>query len=107
VAQIKLGGKPVPADVQASVWGFFTLYALVFVTASTLLACMGQDLATAFTAVAATLGNIGPGLGTVGPAENFAHLPTAAKWLLSLCMLLGRLEIYTVLVLLVPEFWRH
>ncbi|MBC7356852.1 MAG: TrkH family potassium uptake protein, partial [Desulfomicrobiaceae bacterium] len=53
------------------------------------------------------LGNIGPGLGTVGPAENFAHLPTAAKWLLSLCMLLGRLEIYTVLVLLVPEFWRH
>ncbi len=106
VVQLKLGGKPVPADVQASVWGFFSLYVTVFLLGSLLLTLMGIDLPTAFTAVAATLGNIGPGLGTVGPTENFAHLPIAAKWVLSLCMLLGRLEIYTVLVLLVPEFWR-
>jgi len=87
-------------------WGFFTLYVAVFCLAGIFLATMGIDLPTAYTAVAATLGNVGPGLGTVGPAENFAHLPAAAKWILSLCMLLGRLELYTVLVLCIPEFWR-
>jgi trk system potassium uptake protein TrkH len=56
--------------------------------------------------VAATNGNIGPGLGLVGPADNYAHIPVLGKWLLILCMLLGRLEIYTVLILFVPEFWR-
>jgi trk system potassium uptake protein TrkH len=106
VIQLKLGAKPVPADIQASIWGFFTLYVAVFCLAGIFLATMGIDLPTAYTAVAATLGNVGPGLGTVGPAENFAHLPAAAKWILSLCMLLGRLELYTVLVLCIPEFWR-
>jgi trk system potassium uptake protein TrkH len=56
--------------------------------------------------VAATLGNIGPGFGTIGPVENFAHLPMPGKWLLIWCMLVGRLEIFTVIILLVPEFWR-
>jgi trk system potassium uptake protein TrkH len=67
---------------------------------------MGVDVATAFAAVIATIGNIGPGLGLVGPTDNYAHIPLLGKWLLILCMLLGRLEIYTVLVLFVPEFWR-
>jgi trk system potassium uptake protein TrkH len=67
---------------------------------------MGLDLITALGAVAACLGNIGPGFGTVGPVENFAHLPAAAKWVLAWCMLLGRLEIYTVIILVVPEFWK-
>ncbi|MDO9109256.1 MAG: potassium transporter TrkG, partial [Desulfatirhabdiaceae bacterium] len=61
---------------------------------------------TSFSAVAACIGNIGPGLGNVGPREHFGHLPLAAKWVLSFCMLLGRLEIYTVIILFVPEFWR-
>jgi trk system potassium uptake protein len=56
--------------------------------------------------VASCLGNIGPGFGTVGPAENYAHLPDLAKWVLAGCMLLGRLEIYTVIILIVPEFWK-
>ncbi len=67
---------------------------------------MNVDLVTSIGAVAATLGNIGPGLGLVGPANNYAHMPYLGKWLLSWCMLLGRLEIFTVIILIVPEFWR-
>jgi trk system potassium uptake protein TrkH len=89
------------------VWGFFILYLGLFILSSFLVAAMGVDVVTAFASVAATIGNIGPGLGEVGPADNYAAMPYMAKWLLSLCMLLGRLEIYTVIVLLVPEFWRR
>ena len=71
-----------------------------------LLAGIGVDFVTAFGAVAATIGNIGPGFGMVGPVENYAGIPILGKWLLIWCMLLGRLEIYTVIILLVPEFWR-
>jgi trk system potassium uptake protein TrkH len=70
------------------------------------LAAVGVDFVTALGAVAACIGNIGPGFGTVGPVENYAHIPYLGKWLLIWCMLLGRLEIYTMLILLVPEFWR-
>jgi len=106
VIPIKLQGKVVPDDVIASVWGFFVLYLALFVVAALLLAAMGLDMATVLTAVAATIGNIGPGLGTVGPMDNYAHLPAAAKFILILCMLLGRLEVYTVFILFVPEFWK-
>lgn len=75
--------------------------------ASLLLAWLGLDVLTAISAVAATLGNIGPGLGSVGPVENYSHSPRLAKWICSFSMLAGRLEIYSVLVLLVPEFWRR
>ena len=82
------------------------LYLGLFILCSFLLATMGVDVVTSFAAVAATIGNIGPGLGLVGPADNYAHIPLLGKWLLILCMLLGRLEIYTVLSLVVPRFWR-
>jgi trk system potassium uptake protein TrkH len=82
------------------------LFMLLFVLSGLALTALGVDLLTAFTAVAACIGNIGPGLGEVGPVDNYAGIPTLGKWVLSFCMLLGRLEIYTVLVLLVPEFWR-
>ncbi|SHE59362.1 trk system potassium uptake protein TrkH [Desulfacinum infernum DSM 9756] len=107
VSQLKMGGKSVPVEVIHSVWGFFILYLGLFILSSFLVAAMGVDVVTAFASVAATIGNIGPGLGEVGPADNYAAMPYMAKWLLSLCMLLGRLEIYTVIVLLVPEFWRR
>ncbi|GLI32793.1 TrkH family potassium uptake protein [Desulforhabdus amnigena] len=106
VLQVKLAGRPVPDEVIKGIWGFFILYLALFILSSFLLAAMGQDILTAFSAVAASIGNIGPGFGNVGPTENYAHLPHSAKWLLALCMLLGRLEIYTVIVLFVPEFWR-
>ena len=71
-----------------------------------LLAATGVDLITSGAAVIATLSNIGPGLGQVGPTDNYAHLPQLAKGILIICMLMGRLELYTVLVLLLPTFWR-
>ncbi|MBW1677290.1 MAG: TrkH family potassium uptake protein [Deltaproteobacteria bacterium] len=106
VTQVKLGGRPISNEVLHSIWGYFMLYLGLFILCSFLLAAMGVDVVTSFAAVAATIGNIGPGLGMVGPTDNYAHIPVLGKWLLILCMLLGRLEIYTVLVLFVPEFWR-
>ena len=106
VLSIKIGGRSVPEDVMRSVLGFMALYMGLFGISSVMLAGMGVDFVTAFGAVAATMGNIGPGFGMVGPVENYAQLPYLGKWLLIWCMLLGRLEIYTMLILLVPEFWR-
>lgn len=106
VSHVKIAGKAVPDDVLRSVLGFLALYIGLFGLCSMLLAGMGVDFTTAFGAVAATLGNIGPGFGMVGPVENYALIPYAGKWLLIWCMLLGRLEIYTVIILLIPEFYR-
>jgi trk system potassium uptake protein TrkH len=106
VTRVKIGGKTVPDDVMRSVLGFLALYMGLFALSSVLLAGLGVDFTTAFTAVAATIGNVGPGFGMVGPLENYAQIPVLGKWLLIWCMLLGRLEIFTVIILIVPEFWR-
>jgi len=106
VKQIKIGGKTVSDDVMRSILAFMGLYIGLFAFSSVLLAAMGVDFTTSFAAVAATIGNIGPGFGLVGPTDNFAQIPYLGKWVLIWCMLLGRLEIYTVIILLVPEFWR-
>jgi trk system potassium uptake protein len=107
VTHVKIGGKPVPDAVMHGILGFLSLYMILYALSAVALAGLGVDFVTAFGAVAATISNIGPGFGTVGPVENFAHLPAAGKWLLVWCMLLGRLEIYTVIILLVPAFWRR
>jgi trk system potassium uptake protein TrkH len=106
VSRIKIGGKPVPEGVVRSVLGFLALYMALFAIATVLLAGTGLDFVTSLGAVAATIGNIGPGFGMVGPVENYAHIPYWGKWLLAWCMLLGRLEIYTLIILVVPDFWR-
>jgi trk system potassium uptake protein TrkH len=106
VSHVKIAGKPVPDDVMHSVLGFLALYVGLFALSSVLLAGLGVDFTTSFSAVAATIGNIGPGFGMVGPVENYAQIPFFGKWLLIWCMLLGRLEIFTVIILVVPEFWR-
>lgn len=106
VTSVKIGGRTVPQDVIHSVLGFLALYMGLFGLSSVVLAGMGVDFMTAFSAVASCIGNIGPGFGMVGPVENFAPIPVMGKWLLIWCMLLGRLEIYTLLIFLVPEFWR-
>jgi trk system potassium uptake protein TrkH len=106
VTTIKLGGQNVSEDVMRSVLGFLALYMGLFGISALLLAAVGVDFVTALSAVAASIGNIGPGFGSVGPVENYAQIPCLGKWLLIWCMLLGRLEIYTMLILLVPEFWR-
>ncbi len=106
VKHIKIGGRPVSEDVIRSVLGFMGLYVGLFAFSSVLIASMGVDLITSIASVAATIGNIGPGLGMVGPVDNYAQMPYLGKWVLIWCMLLGRLEIYTVIILFVPEFWR-
>ena len=101
------GGKAIPDPVASSVMGFFFLFALTFATLSLALGAAGLDFLTSLSGVATAMANVGPGLGAViGPSGNFAGLPDSAKWFLSLGMLLGRLELYGVLVLLWPEFWR-
>ncbi len=106
VTTIKLGGQTVSDDVMRSVLGFLALFAGLFAISTILLAAVGVDFITAFGAVAACIGNVGPGFGAVGPVENYAQIPYLGKWLLIWCMLLGRLEIYTVLILMMPTFWR-
>ncbi len=106
VSHVKLAGKTIPDDVLRSVMGFLCLYLLLFIVCSLVLAAMDVDAVTSVAAVAASMGNIGPGFGGVGPLDNFSAIPAAGKWLLVWCMLLGRLEIYTILILLVPEFWK-
>src|SRR6056297_2457179 len=106
VAPVKIGGKTVSDAVIGSILGFLALYMGLFGLCSVLLAGLGVDFTTAFSAVAASIGNIGPGLGLVGPIGNYAGIPDPGKWLLIWCMLLGRLEIYTVIIFLAPVFWK-
>lgn len=106
VRTIRYNGRIVPPDVLAGIQSMFVLYMAVFLLSSLALAWLGYDAITAISATAATLGNIGPGLGTVGPVENYAHFSLLAKWICSFNMLVGRLEVYSVTVLFFPEFWR-
>ncbi len=101
---VKIGKKPVADSVIDAVWGFLAIYVAVFVVMMLLLMASGLNQITAFSAVAATLNNLGPGLGDV--ASNYAGINDFSKWVLSFGMLLGRLEIFTLLVLLTPSFWR-
>ncbi len=104
VIHIKVGGKPLAGRVTDAVWGFFAAYVASFSILLLALMATGLDQKTAFSAIAACINNLGPGLGDVG--AHYANISDAAKWLLSFAMLLGRLEIFTLLVLLTPSFWR-
>jgi len=99
--------RAVPPALQTNVLGFFLLYMVVYGTGVLALTVGGRDLVTSVGATAATLGNIGPGLGLVGPASNYASLLDWEKWLLTGFMLVGRLELFTVLVLFLPGAWRR
>lgn len=106
VLPVKLGGRSVSEGVLNGIWGYFILFLILLLLSAFALAAMGVDVVTSFAAVVASIGNIGPGIGTVGPTESYAHLPLPGKAILTFCMLLGRLEIYTVIILFIPEFWR-
>ena len=106
ITSVKLGGNPVPQEILSSIWGFLILYLGIFVTSALIMASLGLDLISAFSSVAACIFNVGPGLGSVGPVKNYLMVPLMGKWVLIFCMLLGRLEIYTVIVLVMPAFWR-
>ena len=102
---VKLGNKAVPYRVVDAVWGFFSIYIIVFGVLLLIMMSTGLDQVTAFSAMAATLNNLGPGLGDV--SSGFMTLSDTAKWVAVAGMLLGRLEIFTLLVLITPMFWRH
>jgi trk system potassium uptake protein TrkH len=106
VLQVKLGGKIVEQEVVSHIVAFFTIFVLVFAIASFFMTFYTDDLETAVTSVIATLGNIGPGLSAVGATQNFAGIPAPGQGILIFCMLLGRLELYTVLILFLPGFWK-
>jgi trk system potassium uptake protein TrkH len=105
VRLVRLGGRAVPEEVLQTVQGFALLYVGIFVLAAAAMTALGLDLVSAAGAVATTLGNVGPGLGSVGPTDHYAGVPLLGKWILAACMLVGRLELYTVLVLFLPDFW--
>lgn len=85
---------------------FFILYLVVFIAGTLFMAALGVDFVTAVSSAAASIGNTGPGFGTVGPTDNFFHIPAAGKWVLSFLMLLGRLELYTMILLFARGTWK-
>ncbi|NVK00684.1 MAG: potassium transporter [Oceanospirillaceae bacterium] len=105
IMPVKLGRRPISSKVLEAVWGFFSVYLIVFVTMLIALMATGLDQVTAWSAVGATLNNLGPGLGDV--SANYGTINEPAKWILVLAMLMGRLEVFTLLVLLTPAFWRR
>ncbi|MCU0932008.1 MAG: TrkH family potassium uptake protein, partial [Serpentinimonas sp.] len=106
VNPVTMGGQSVPVNVMTMVLGFMLIYGAVTMGLTFLLLLSGLDIVTSFSAVVATVNNIGPGLGEVGPASNYGGLNTFQLWVLSFAMLLGRLELLTVLVLFTTHFWR-
>lgn len=105
IIPIKVGNKTIPDRVIDSVWGFFAIYIMAYVIMCLLLLATGLDFTTAYTAVGACLNNLGPGLGNV--AIHYGDINAPAKWILCFAMLLGRLEVFTLLVLFTPMFWRR
>jgi len=106
VIHVKVNEQSISGDIVQALWGFFVLYIVCYAVISILVAFSGVDMMTALSASAACITNTGPGFGNVGPASTYASLPDAAKGILMFGMILGRLEIFTLFVLLVPEFWK-
>ena len=106
VVPLVLNGRLVSGKVMIHILVFLLIYLATFIIGVLIVAILGMDFLTAIGAVATSLGNVGPGIGDVGPLDNFAGVPLAAKWMLAFLMLLGRLELFTILVLLSPYFWR-
>ena len=107
VQVLRLGGRVFSEEVRKGVLAFFSIYLLIFVTGTIVMTAIGEDPATAVSSVSATLNVIGPGLGDVGATENYSAIRAGGLWFLSALMLAGRLEVFTVLVLLTPAFWRR
>ncbi len=106
VIPVRINNKSVPPQIISNILAFVVFYMLIAIGGTIVISAMGYSLDTSLGSVAATLGNIGPGIGMVGPVENYAHFPVFGKWFLSFLMLIGRLELFTVIVLFSPSFWK-
>ncbi|NLN26245.1 MAG: TrkH family potassium uptake protein [Bacteroidetes bacterium] len=107
ILPVRYNGKAVPQAIVFNILGFFIMYMLSFIAGSLVFSWIGLDFQSAIGGAAATLGNVGPALGSLGPSNTYALLPDVAKWWSSFLMLLGRLELFTVLILITPFFWRN
>lgn len=107
VVPLRLNGQVVRPQILTHILVFLLIYLIVFITGTLSVTLFGIDFETSVGAVATSLGNVGPAIGKVGPVDNFAWLPDGVKWILSFLMLLGRLELFTILVLFTPFFWRN
>ncbi len=107
VIPVRMNRQAVSPEILNNVFAFISFYIITIVLSILVMSAMGYDPDTSFGAVAATLGNIGPGIGGVGPVENYSHIPVFGKWFLSFLMLIGRLELFTVLLLFSPYFWKR
>ena len=96
-----------PETVLAGIWAFLTAYILIVAFVAGVVAAAGYDLVSAVTAALTAVGNVGPGLGTIGPFDNFAHFPATVKLTLCVAMIAGRLELFTILILFHRDFWRR
>ena len=104
----RYNGHKIDDKISASVMGFFAVFIFSFAAIAVILSFLGLDDITAISGAASAMANVGPGLGEIiGPSGNYAPLPDSAKWVLSAAMLLGRLEIFTILVLFTPRFWKY
>jgi trk system potassium uptake protein TrkH len=106
IIPLRYDGKSISSTIVSNILSFFIIYMLIFMISSVILTFLGLDFMSALGAAASSLGNIGPALGSVSPVDNFSHLSNAAKWFCSFLMLIGRLELFTVLILFTPFFWR-
>jgi trk system potassium uptake protein TrkH len=104
---VRYGGKRVPDQVLAGIWAFFALYLMIVVVVALIVAAAGYDVVTAITAALTAVGNVGPGLGKIGPFDSFAHFPAIVKLTLCGAMIAGRLELFTVLIIFQRDFWRR
>jgi trk system potassium uptake protein TrkH len=107
VLSIRIGQRSIPREIVGNIAGFFLIYVGIFICGVFSMSILGLDILSSLGAVAASIGNIGPGLGSVGPTDNYAHIPQLGKWILSFLMLVGRLEIYPVIIFLTPTFWKE
>lgn len=107
VIPVRLNNRAIQGELTYHVLAFMMIYFLIFSLGSIVMAWVGLDFPTALSAVATSLGNVGPGIGGVGPMNNFSEVPDVGKWVLAFLMLLGRLELFTVLILFTPFFWKR
>ena len=106
VIPVRYNNHSVPQDIISNILAFFLFYIFIFILGTLVMATLGLDFMSAIGSVATALGNVGPAIGSVGPTDNFANIPLIGKWILSFLMLLGRLELFTILVIFSPGFWK-
>lgn len=107
ILPVRIGDQAISQNIQRTVLSFFILYVFIFTTGAFIISLFGYDIMSSIGASIAAIGNIGPGWGDFGPTDNFAHLPYLGKWVLILLMMVGRLEIFTVLIIFSPAFWKQ